>query len=217
MRPAPIAAILVLAATPASAHRLDEYLQGTMISVEKNRLQVEMTLTPGVAVFPFLLSSIDTNADGAISGAEQRAYAAQVLRDLSLTIDGHRLTPQLHSLRFPPIDEMKEGRGEIHLDFDADLPGGVRNRKLVLENHHQSRISVYQVNCLVPADQDIRIESQDRNFTQSHYQLQYAQTDVRSDLAAMASRPGPFAWLGTIALLLFTRLVFLWRHGPRHN
>ncbi len=46
------AAILVLAGTPAFAHRLDEYLQGTIISVEKNRVDFQMTLTPGVAVFP---------------------------------------------------------------------------------------------------------------------------------------------------------------------
>ena len=49
MRTVLVAAISVLIALPASAHRLDEYLQGTIISVEKNRLHAEMTLTPGVA------------------------------------------------------------------------------------------------------------------------------------------------------------------------
>ena len=44
-------AILLLAGTPASAHRLDEYLQATTISVEKDRVQAQIRLTPGVAVF----------------------------------------------------------------------------------------------------------------------------------------------------------------------
>jgi hypothetical protein len=30
--------MLMLAVTPAIAHRLDEYLQGTILSIEKNRV-----------------------------------------------------------------------------------------------------------------------------------------------------------------------------------
>lgn len=199
------AAMFVLAAMPSPAHRLDEYLQGAIISVEKDRLQVQMTLTPGVAVFAALFAYIDTDADGVISEAEQRAYAAQVLHDLSLSIDGHRLIPQLLSIQFPSIDEMKEGRGEMQLDFNVDLPRGGRNRRLVFENHHQSQISAYQVNCLVPRDPNIRLAAQDRNYSQSLYQLEYEQTDVRSG-------PPPFAsWLGAIVLLIFTGLMLRWR------
>ena len=116
------AAVLLLAATPVTGHRLDEYLQGALISIEKNRLHAHMTLAPGVAVVPLLIASIDTDADGVISETEQRAYAGRVLRDLSLSVDGHRLTPQLISVRFPAMDEMKHGRGEIQLDFNASLP-----------------------------------------------------------------------------------------------
>src|SRR5580692_6856402 len=48
------AAILLLTAALARAHRLDEYLQGAIVSVEKYRVDVQITLTPGVAVFPRL-------------------------------------------------------------------------------------------------------------------------------------------------------------------
>jgi hypothetical protein len=215
LRDTPLAAILVLAGMPASAHRLDEYLQGTIISVEKNRVQAQMTLTPGIAVFAKLFAYIDRDADGVISETEQRAYAAQVLRDLSLTIDGHLLTPHLLSIRFSSTDEMKEGRGEVQLDFNADLPRGGRSRKLTLENHHQSRISAYQVNCLVPRDPNIRIAAQERNYSQSVYRLEYVQTDVRSDLLSFASWSGRVGWLGTIALLLFTGLALVWRRATR--
>lgn len=140
----------------------------------------------------------DNRSVGA-SAPEQRAYAMQVLRDLSLTIDGHRLTPQLVALQFPGTDEMKEGRGEIQIDFSADLPRGGRNRKLVFENNHQSRISAFQVNCLVPRDPAIRISGQHRNYMQSQYQLEYEQNGVPAD-------PSP-SWLITIALLRSTLFV----------
>jgi hypothetical protein len=205
------AAILLLAGTPGLAHRLDEYLQGTIVSIEKNRLQAQMTLTPGVAVYPIVLAAIDTDADGVISSTEQRAYAEQVLRDLSLAIDGHRLTPRLVSMEFPGTDEMKEGRGEVRIEFTADLPGGGSFRTLTLENRHQSRIAAYQVNCLVPRDPDIRIVAQNRNYLQSHYELQYAQSRTLVGPLSLAWWSGDRTWLGSIALLLVARFAFLWR------
>ncbi len=54
-----------------------------------------MRLIPGVAVSSIVLASIDTNADGVISETEQRAYAKRVLGDVSLTVDGNRLSLRL--------------------------------------------------------------------------------------------------------------------------
>src|ERR1700756_247828 len=92
--------ILLLLGGPASAHRLDEYLQATMLSVEKDHVQASMRLIPGVAVASSVIASIDSNGDGTLSTAEQRAYAERVLGDLSLTVDGHRVRPKLVSVGF---------------------------------------------------------------------------------------------------------------------
>jgi len=204
------AAILLLAGTPAPAHRLDEYLQGTIISVEKNRIDAEITLTPGVAVFPLLIADIDTDGNGVISVVEQHAYVARILRDLSLKIDGQPLTPHLLSMEFPAIEEMKEGRGEIQIEFEANLPFGGPNRKLTVENRHQSRIAAYQVNCLVPRDPDIRILAQNRNYSQSFYELDFVQAGGRSNSLTVAWMQGIRQPLGTVALLLFAWLALLW-------
>jgi hypothetical protein len=208
------AAILVFAGTPAFAHRLDEYLQGTIISVEKNRVDFQMTLTPGVAVFPILIAEIDLNADGVISKIEQRAYAGRILDDITISIDGHRLTPRLLSTEFPAVEEVKAGRGEIRVEFDANLPFGGPNRKLTFENHHQSRIAAYQVNCLVPRDPDIQILSQNRNYSQSLYELEFVQGSVRSDAPHLTEGSGA-GKLGAIALLLVAGLVLRWRQRDR--
>src|ERR1700722_17593642 len=115
-------AILLTLGSSASAHRLDEYLQATIISVEKDRVQATMRLVPGVTVSDFVMTTIDSNADGAISQTEQRAYAERVLRDVSLTVDGDILRPRLISVEFPGLEAMKEGLGEIQIEFSADLP-----------------------------------------------------------------------------------------------
>ena len=187
------AAFLVLVSLVLSlhAHRLDEYLQATILSLEKDRVEGSMRLVPGVAVTPAVLASIDTNRDGLLSETEQHAYAEKVLREVSLSIDGGRVKPRLISVTFPAIQEMKEGLGEIHIEFRADLPAGGSRRKLTFENHHQSSISVYLMNCLVPRDRDIRITTQNRNENQSWYQLQYAQVD--SSTASISSRSVGFA------------------------
>src|SRR3954447_20375358 len=133
------APLLAVIASPAFGHRLDEYLQNTIVSVEKYRLHAQMILTPGVAILPVVTARIDTDGDGEISDAEERVYASRVLRDLSLAIDSERLRPHLVSLRYPDAADLKEGRGEIQIEFEAELPAGGPNRRINLENRHETR------------------------------------------------------------------------------
>lgn len=190
----------------ASAHRLDEYLQATIISVGKDRIQASMRLVPGVAVSSRILASIDTNADGVISATEQRAYAERVLRDVSLSVDGHVRRPELLSVNFPQVDAMNEGLGEIKIEFAAQLMPGGPNRKIVFENHHQPAISAYLVNCLAPQDRDIRVMAQRRNQNQSFYELDYAQTGAKSGVQS-----GALLWLGDLGAF-----PSMFRLGMRH-
>jgi hypothetical protein len=181
-------AILLLLPAIAFAHRLDEYLEATILSVERDQIEGSLRLVPGVAVSSAVIASIDTNADGILSLSEQQAYALRVLRDISLSVDSQRLVPGLVSADFPSLDEMKQGLGEIKINFNADLPPGGINRKLIFENHHQSWIGAYLVNCLVPRDKNIRITAQNRNENQSFYELDFVQTDgSKSPLLAQPS------------------------------
>lgn len=206
--------LLLWAGTPAFAHRLDEYLQATTIALAKDHVAVRVCLTPGVAVFPQVLDGIDTDGDGVISPAEQRAYARRVLRDLSLTIDGSPLELRLTSSTFAKLDEMKEGVGDIVLEFDAALPPGGPDRRLTFENRHQSRIAAYLVNCLLPDDPAIRVTAQRRNYEQSFYTLDYVQAGRRSRAPASASAPvlsSTFRlFLGADALVVVGWLAFRW-------
>jgi hypothetical protein len=206
---ATVAIFLSLGAS-TSAHRLDEYLQATILSVEKDHVQAFMRLIPGVAVSSIVLAGIDANRDGVVSEAEQRAYAERVLRDLSFTIDGKSVSPTLVSQKFPTTEEIKEGLGEIQIEFTVDVARGGPERRVVFEDHHQNEISAYLVNCLVPRDPNIRILAQNRNERQSFYQLDYAQVGSSPDPASLNGWSTIRGWMGAVGF------ANLFRLGMRH-
>jgi hypothetical protein len=162
-----IAAGVLLCAKGAFAHRIDEYLQATLLSLETNRVNASMRLIPGMLVSASVIAAIDSNGDGAFSDSEQRAYAQRVLGDLSIAVDGKNAQPVLDSWSFPDPAQMREGLGEIHIEYNieysADLPSSGPNRSLTVTNHHLNRSSVYLMNVLVPQDPGIRILAQKRN------------------------------------------------------
>src|SRR5580704_5671416 len=204
------AAILVALAACTLAHRLDEYLQATILSVEQDHVQASMRLIPGVAVSSRVIASIDANGDGVFSEAEQQAYAQRVLRDLSITIDGKSASPLLLSESFPSLEDLRQGLGEIHIEFTVDLPRGGAERKIVIENHHQNSISAYLVNCLVPSDPNIRILAQNRNETQSFYQLDYSQPGSGSKPVFSKVWSNLRGWMSSVGFASIFRL------GMRH-
>jgi len=211
-RVAAAALVLIAVGTSSFAHRLDEYLQATTLSVGPDRVHAQIRLTPGVAVFPVVLAGIDGDRDGLISAAEQRAYAERVLRDLALTIDGDPVPLRLLSSSAASVLELSEGRGEIVLEVEADLPRRGRSRRLAFENRHARGISAYLVNCLVPGDPGIRITSQTRTFDQSSYELAYVDSRGASDPPASNRWAVAWGWLGAATLALLVR--FAWSGRP---
>jgi hypothetical protein len=210
------AVIFCWIAAPAWGHRLDEYLQATTISLAKDEISLRIRLTPGVAVAEKILADIGADGSGIISDAHQRAYAEQVQRDLQCSIDDHPATLRLASYAFPSVDDIKSGLGDIVLDFRANLPTGSLQRKLTFENHHQTKIAVYLVNCLVPRDSSIKVIAQNRNYDQSSYQLDFvtagnaARPEPRSDQAINAGVFETFFVQGVRHILTgYDRLLFI--------
>ena len=196
---------------PAFAHRLDEYLQAMIVSVEQGRIQVSMRLIPGIAVSSAVIAAIDSNGDGVFAEAEQQTYAREVLGNLTLNVDGQALKPRLREVSFPAPAEMKEGLGEIHIEFAADLPAGGPHRTLVIENHHEPRRSVYLMNSLVPQEPNIRVTAQNRNQNQSYFRLDYVQAGPQQ--ASLLS-----LWRSRVVtgLAPFAGVPSMFRLGLRH-
>ena len=206
-----ILATYLLAASPAWAHRLDEYLQATILSLDGNQAHGAMRLIAGVAVAPAVIAAIDTDRNGAFSDDEQRAYAERVLADLSLSIDGKSVQPRLLSYSFPERSEMLQGLGEIHIDYAASLliaDERDRSHSLIVVNRHWNTGSVYLFNAEVPSDLSLRIFEQKRNTRQTVYELDYQYMGGVGDSGSLGSR----------VRLLFSRIQFssLFHLGMHH-
>src|SRR3954464_3799055 len=71
----------------ALAHRLDEYLQATLVAIEPGEIRLQINLLPGIAVAEEVLAAIDRDRDGVISKSEGRAYADALRRELTVRLD----------------------------------------------------------------------------------------------------------------------------------
>jgi hydrogenase/urease accessory protein HupE len=218
--------LLLGVVTPTAAHRLDEYLQAAMITLSPDQVVVRLQLTAGVSAATRVLEQIDTDHDGVISVLEQQSYAQVVRRDLTLTVDGRRLSLTVVSSSFPTEGAIREGTGDIVLTFSATMPRVGSSGMLTFENRHQRAIAAYLVNALVPEDPSLRITSQDRARDQSTYRLDFAYSGsavaagtrttlaaddraslVRDDRAALVST---YFWHGMRHILSgFDHLLFL--------
>ena len=98
-----------------SGHQLDEYLQATRVSIARDRVTLDVDLTPGVTIAPAIVETLDTNADNIIGPSEAGAYGRAMLSDVVVTFDGHPVVMALTQIEVPAIDEMRHGMGTIHL------------------------------------------------------------------------------------------------------
>ena len=134
------ALLLLILSGSAAAHRLDEYLQATLIGVTREGVDLEIQLTPGVAMLPVLMAVIDQDRDGRISSEEERAYSGRVAREVELRVDGVPAPLSLIESKFPAIAAMREGLGTIRIKLRAARSG----HELRFENRHLPQASVYR-------------------------------------------------------------------------
>jgi hypothetical protein len=187
----------------AAAHRLDEYLQATLIGVTRDGTDIEMQLTPGVAILPVLIASIDQDRDGRISSEEAREYVVRVAREIELRVDGVPAPLSLVESSFPTIEAMREGLGTIRMKLRTARSG----HELRFENRHLRQVSVYLVNCL--AAPGLVVRRQQRDEAQRSIELEYSfGADVIPGPRAAWIAMGSF-WPAAIGLLLVVRMAVL--------
>ena len=175
----------------AAAHRLDEYLQATLIGVTRDGIDVELQLTPGVAVLPVLMAVIDRDGDGRISVDEERVYAARVAREVELRVDGVPAALSLMESTFPALEAMREGLGTIRMKLRTRRTG----HTLRFENRHLPQISAYLVNCLAAPADGLVVSRQERDEAQRSIVFEYS-------FAAGATPESPAAWLDRVIRFL---------------
>ena len=191
-----VRALLALSLVPgAAAHRLDEYLQATLIGVTRGGIEVEIHLTPGVAMLPVWMAVIDRDRDGRISSEEERAYVSRVAREVELRVDGAPAPLSLIESEFPPLAALREGLGTIRIKLRAER----RGRELRFENRHLPQVSAYLVNCLAAPSDGLVVRHQERDA---------AQRSIAFEYSFGAGALGPF-WPAAIGMLLIARMAIL--------
>lgn len=200
-----LAAFVMLLACPgrAESHRLDEYLQATRLALTRDRVVLEIDLTPGVMVAPQIFALIDDDGNGRVSEPEIERYGQRVLRDLILELDDQRYPLTLARAECPSWSEVRNGTGAIRLEATVEAPlGAVGLHRLHYENRHQPTTGVYLVNALVPSTDAIVISGQRRDVMQHAIDLDIA---VSAHYATAAWIVLPF--VGVIGLLAYRRRV----------
>jgi hypothetical protein len=198
----------------AAAHRLDEYLQATLIGVTRDGIDVEIQLTPGVAMLPLLMAVIDQDGDGRISSEEEHAYVARMLREVELRVDGVPAPLSLIESKFPAIEAMREGLGAIRMRLRTARTG----HALRFENRHLPQVSVYLVNCLAAPSDGLVVKRQQRDEAQRSIAFEYsfgagAVPEPRTAWIATGSF-WPLA-IGTLLVVRMAVLVYKAKHDKR--
>ena len=193
--------VLLIPSTPAGAHRLDEYLQATLVGIDANRVSLEIDLTPGVSIAKQVTGWIDANGDGQLSQREGLTYAGEVLASLTVTVDRQPVALTLSDVRLPEIVDMAGGVGTIRLRASAKLPEATSGRhEITVVNTHRRDVSVYLSNVLIPSDSRLKILTQQRDRDQHSLTIAY-------DLETMGGWRR-ISWVtGALALLGMTAAI----------
>jgi len=191
--------------TDVSAHRRDEYLQAARVGIEPSRIEVELDLTPGIAVAESIIAGIDYDRDGALSPNEMHDYVAQVLNAIDFRSDGQSLRLEPIGWNVPDAAALRRGEDSIRLRAAAPVRLMSGAHQVSLRNSYRPDISVYMANTLASGSDRIAVGAQRRDPEQRELIVDYT---VRSDAFASSS-----AWKsgGMAGLLLVTILWLAWR------
>ena len=171
--PAALVFVLVMPAEPA-AHRLDEYLQAARVSLARDRIALEVDLTPGANIASAIVTLLDRDGNNTISPVEAEAYGRVVLTDLMLELDGRPVAMTLTRVETSSIDAMRDGLGSIQLRAVGKVETVAAGRHhLYFRNNHQPAASVYLANALMPDDGDVGVVAQTRDPRQQGVRVEY--------------------------------------------
>jgi hypothetical protein len=168
--------LLGLLALPlnVSGHRLDEYLQATLVTIEPDALRLQINLTPGVAVAEQVLALIDTNRNGMVSTNEAKTYVDNLKRHLIVRLDDREIELKLAGSNFPPVPEVRAGSGIIQVEFVGKIDAlSAGPHRMKFENQHMSTIGVYLFNAAQSRIKSVEIRRQTRSRNQSVGEIEF--------------------------------------------
>jgi hypothetical protein len=196
--------IAFVAASTVSAHRRDEYLQAARIGIEPDRINLELSLTAGIAIAQDVVGAIDQDHDGAFSAEEQQAYARRVLTGLTLRLDeGPPARLDVAASTFADPAAVLLGEGTIAIQADVVLsPLSPGQHHLYFHNRNDGPHLAFLANALVPESHHVQIAAQRRNQDQRDLTIDFTVGEPRIEPRTR------WRWIGLAGgLVLVTLLI----------
>jgi hypothetical protein len=171
------AVVLFVLALPAqtAGHQLDEFLQAARIAFARDRIVLEVDLTPGANIAGEIVAALDANGDGIVQPLEANAYGQAAVNDFDLVFDGRPVRLTLESVEVPNVGDLRSGVGTMQLTVSGAIgEGRPGTRHVRFTNRHHPTTSVYLANALVPADREVQVVAQRRDYRQQQIDVEYA-------------------------------------------
>ncbi|MBC2606669.1 hypothetical protein [Pelagicoccus albus] len=140
---------------------------------EEGRILATYRVVPGVEVYDQFEALIDRDGSGDISEEEERGYAQSLLDDSLLTLDGVGLSFKFVESQIWGRDVLVEGGGAIVVKASCDVTSESGLHVFEFVCSHQSEISGYLTNAMLPKDPNVFIRSQKRSHDQSRIRVSY--------------------------------------------
>lgn len=133
---AALAAAVAALAGPAAAHPQDEIVQGAYLTLAPGAVRLELEIAVGPLVAGPVVRALDRNGDSRISAAEAQAYAAKVLAQSTLTVDGTPRPLRLERIEAPPYGDAQTAASPIRIYAMARRQPGDGAHTLVYRNDY---------------------------------------------------------------------------------
>ncbi|MEO7270492.1 MAG: TonB-dependent receptor [Vicinamibacterales bacterium] len=195
-----VAAVSAASATPSFAHRLDELFQAARVTLQSDRVVVDLDLAPGIQVAPQVIDALDADGNGVISEPEGLDFARRVVQQSRVSVDDTALSLSVTAHDEPAVARLRGGAGVIHVQAQASLHSTVAEGGHVVRyrNGFDPVRSLYAANATLPTDRRIVIREQERHEDQRALAIRFETLPRRKGRAALVM--GLFA-----ALLLLGR------------
>lgn len=149
--------------------------QSAWLTVGRDGVAVELSLTPGTRVAAAFLRLVDTDGDHALSEAEQQSFGARVAQDLSLVVDGRPSALRVERSTLPDARVVSSGESTASVLLTAPVTLAAGSHRLCFTNRHAALPSAWAAN----------IFSGDRSITLAAL----SRSDEGRSLCATVTRP----------------------------
>ena len=141
--------LLALWVARADAHPVDEVVQGAYLTLAAGQVRLELDLAPGAEVAEAFLTSLDTNRDQRITEVEARGFAARVLEQSTLLLDGVAVHWALDQVTVPAYQALRFGNDILRIQAIASRADSAGMHALSYRNRFQPAKSQRTANVFV--------------------------------------------------------------------